>query len=197
MRYFMLLALLLFSSTVKADDENIMIIIPQESDEVFNVEDMPDCNNTKLHQTVRSAIKEYLQNNLQGSITSLRQRRLILKNIDKYEEINIAEFDNAENYFVANELAMYKINRHLKEREMRLCRSWGQMPIYLLITPEDFRYKVDIINFIAPTEEGNNFSVLYTPEVKQYAPISEIETADTTENETKNKIDDTSADTDK
>ena len=76
---------------------------------------------------------------------------------------------------VANEIVMNKINRDIKESDMRLCVGEGKKPIYLLIYPEDFRYVVQVINFISPVDGKNDFSVWYVPEVKQYDTLIETE----------------------
>ncbi len=176
MRYCLCLALSLFLSawSVQAaenDSTPIMVIYPSDGDNYVNTDNMPDCNDSRLISEVKEAIRSYLDDMPPMSILDYRKRHLVLKNIEKYTEVAIDEFKPSDNYLVANELTTTKINQHMTNSDFRLCASGGQKPIYLLIYPEDFRYRVQIIDFIAPTSKGNAFSLLYTPTVKQYDKI--------------------------
>ena len=184
MKYWLCLLICLFSSVAVAqdaltdsEDKNapIRIIYPANNQNYLNTTDMPDCNDKKLISEVKAAIEEYLSNAPQVSIIENRKRNLVLKNVDEYKEIPVSEFNNADNYLVANELIMTKINRNMTDDDLRLCVGTGKKPVYLLIYPEDFRYRVQIINFISPTANGNAFAILYTPLVKQYNHIDASE----------------------
>ncbi len=173
MKYILLVVLSLWIHPALAEaeipEENIMIITSPENYNVSQNENLPKCDNQVLINDVKEAIRQYLLQRVSGaSIIEQRAHRLILNNIDEYREIPLNQFDIRENYFVANEIVMTKINRNIPQSDMRLCVSNGKKPLYLLIYPEDFRYRVQIINFIPPNSEGNNFSIFYTPEVKQY-----------------------------
>ena len=157
-----------FAQTQAVADERIMVIVPPEEENVESNANMPTCDNQRVIADVKEAITAYLQQHNSGSIIEKRKRNLVVKNIDKYTEIPVAEFDNSQNYLVANELVMTKINRKVKEQNLRLCVGEGKIPVYLLIYPEDFGYRVQIINFISPGKNGNEFSVFYAPEVRQY-----------------------------
>lgn len=174
MKFLLLPIFCLFAFNVWAEegnsqDDRIMIIRPAEdSSDIPSNENMPACNNEQMIGLVREAVGGYLHTHSDGSIISQRKRNLIMKYIDKYTEIPVADFDNSSNYLVANELILTKINKRIDERNLRLCVSEGKNPLYLLIYPEDFGYRVQIIDFIAPGSDGNRFSVFYVPEVKQY-----------------------------
>ena len=177
MRY-LLAAIMIFASfAVRADDKlpesHIMVIRANEVYESAQNENLPTCDDEKLVAEVKAAVKGYLDEQKYGSIVEKRGRRLILKNIDKYTEIPMKTFDNKSNYAVANEIIMAKINRKVRESDMRICVGEGKKPIYLLIYPEDFRYLVQIINFIPPQKNGNAFSIFYVPEVKEYKEFEE------------------------
>jgi len=171
MRYLLSVILMLWATSVFAEEEteeNIRIIHQEEDYDIDPDVELPDCNNPKLVEEVRSAISEHLAEHNSGSIVEQRKRKLILKSIDQYSEVEIAKFDNKQNYDVADELIMTKINRRIKEKNMRLCVSEGKKKLYLLIYPEDFRYQVQVIGFIPRQKEGNAFSIFYTPEVAKY-----------------------------
>lgn len=177
---YLLLFLTFFAFNALAEEENttdsrIMIIRPVENNDILDTSDMPTCDNAKMIKMVRDAVGGYLDNHQTGSIIEQRQRRLVLKVIDNYTELSIPDFESSTNYLVANELIMTKINRHIDERNMRLCVSDGSQPIYLFVYPDDFGYRVQVVDFIPPTNEGNAFSVFYVPEVKQYEAFENSE----------------------
>ncbi len=168
-----LLSFNVFASETVEQEETIMIIeAPQTADEQKS-EDFPTCDNDKLIDIVREHVKSHLDKETSGSIMDIRKRRLVLKNINSYTEVPVSTFDSKENFLVANEIVMNKINRDIKESDMRLCVGEGKKPVYLLIYPEDFRYIVQIINFVPPVDGKNNFSVWYVPDVKQYESLNE------------------------
>ena len=168
-----LLSFNVFASETVEQEETIMIIeAPQTADEQKS-EDFPTCDNEKLIDIVREHVKSHLDKETSGSIMDIRKRRLVLKNINSYTEVPVATFDSKENFLVANEIVMSKINRNIRESDMRLCVGEGKKPVYLLIYPEDFRYIVQIINFVPPVDGKNNFSVWYVPDVKQYESLNE------------------------
>ena len=170
-----LLSFNVFASETVEQEETIMIIeAPQTADEQKS-EDFPTCDNEKLIDIVREHVKSHLDKETSGSIMDIRKRRLVLKNINSYTEVPVSTFDSKENFLVANEIVMNKINRDIKESDMRLCVGEGKKPIYLLIYPEDFRYVVQIINFVPPVDGKNDFSVWYVPDVKQYDTLIETE----------------------
>ena len=170
-----LLSFNVFASETVEQEEAIMIIeAPQAADEQKSA-DFPTCNNEKLIDVVREHVKSHLDKETSGSIMDIRKSRLVLKNINSYTEVPVSTFDSKENFLVANEIVMNKINRDIKESDMRLCVGEGKKPIYLLIYPEDFRYVVQIINFIPPVDGKNDFSVWYVPDVKQYDTLIETE----------------------
>ena len=172
MKYFLLAVLIFVSVAAQAEEvlpeENIMIIKPTAEYKVVKDENLPHCDNEQIINGVKAAINEYLNVQKSGSIIENRAHRLILKHIEKYTEIPLEQFDYKSSYPVANEMIMAKINLEISEENMRLCVSEGKKPIYLLIYPEDFRYRVQIIGFIPPTKDGNEFSIFYVPEVKKY-----------------------------
>ena len=170
-----LLSFNVFASETVEQEETIMIIEAPQTADGQKSDDFPTCDNEKLINTVREQVKSYLDKETSGSIVDIRKSRLVLKHINSYTEAPIATFDSKENFLVANEIVMNKINRNIKESDMRLCVGEGKKTIYLLIYPEDFRYVVQIINFVPPVDGKNDFSVWYVPDVKQYDTLNEVE----------------------
>ena len=136
---------------------------------------MPDCNDAKLVSEVKTAVSQYLSKAPEVSILENRKLNLVIKNINTYKEIPVNEFNKSDNYQVADTLIMTKINQNMNDNNFRICVGTGKSPVYLLIYPEDFSYRVKVINFIPYTQNGNDFSILYTPDVKHYEPLDEQE----------------------
>lgn len=120
----------------------------------------PECQNPRLLQKVLERITSFYGQNPSNSIIDKRRQILMLKNLRNFQEVEIASFDPNENYAVSDQIISYKINKGLKEEEMRLCRSSFQRPIYLLIYPHNNFYTVEIINFPGRAL-SKNFTTVY------------------------------------
>ncbi len=183
MHYCLCLLLLLLPFNVFAQEvddvaeskDPIMIIYPNDNENYLNTDNMPGCNDAKLVSEVKEVVSQYLSKVPEVSIFENRKRNLVMKNINTYKEIAVSEFNKSDNYQVADELIMTKINQNMTDNNFRICVGTGKKPVYLLIYPEDFSYRVKIINFIPPKANGNDFSILYTPEVKHYEPLDDKE----------------------
>lgn len=179
MRYWsVVLAALLFSSAVRAEDEiGVVIFAPRPEEKAVGAE-LPSCNDGRMLNEVAALIGEYQQAHPAASIVSRRKQALLLKNLQWFEEIPVADFDNASNYEVARELVMTKINYKIDESEMRLCRGNRGGDIYLLMYPEGMGTRVQILNFVPAPESGNEFSIYYEPPAESPAPQTEDVAAD-------------------
>lgn len=107
----------------------------------------PECNNVRLLDKVLQKISDYYKSNPVNSMIEKRKQVLMLKKLNNFQEINIASFPKKENFTVSDKLIAYKINKGLEDGDMRLCRSDSNIPIYLLIFPQNNAYNVEIINF--------------------------------------------------
>ncbi len=167
---FSMLPLQLFAEDTAAVTENKNAINVPEYIEQEDIIDpnIPACNDIKLIEVMKKEISQYLNKQPQGSIIEMRNRNIVFKYIDTIKEKAIESFDNQENYLVADTIIMLKLNRNISSENMRLCVTEGKRPLYALIYPEDFRYNVEIINLVPSNSSKDNFSFLYTPEVKQY-----------------------------
>lgn len=179
MKYILLFMLCFFPFQLFAEEtpieENEKIIHVPEYIEQEDIIDpnVPSCDDADLLEAVRREISQYVEKQTQGSIVEKRNRNLILKYLDTFTEKDVENFENKENYLVADRMIMLKLNQHVISENMRLCISGGKKPVYLLIYPEDFRYNVEIINLARSGNEQDQLTFLYTPKVKQYENFAE------------------------
>ncbi len=179
MRYWsIVLAALLLSSTVRAEDEIGVVIFAPKPEETGVRAELPFCDDSRMLNEVATLIREYQQAHPAASIVSRRKQMLLLKNLKWFEEIPVADFDNTSNYEVARELVMTKINYKINESKMRLCRGNRGSDIYLLMYPEGTGARVQILNFVPAPESGNEFSVYYEQPVESTALQTESVTVD-------------------
>ena len=111
------------------------------------IPEMPECHNEKLLQRVLDRIAKYYDEHPVNNIIDKRRQALMLKNLKDFKPVDIATFNPKENYSVSDQIISYKINKGLKEEEMRLCRSSLPRAIYLLIYPQGNVFIAEIINF--------------------------------------------------
>ncbi len=159
-KYFLFLLVVFCSfEALSFDDEINVVIFAPKTNVANNKNVFPSCNDAKMLRKVARRIKEYYEANPKKNILEFRKRALTLKNLKNFEEISVDNFDNKENYFVAKELVMSKINYHLKSEEMKLCRGNKFSKIYFLMYSEGLGVRVQILNFLPSKEDGNDFSI--------------------------------------
>ncbi len=151
-----------FSAGAKdADNQiNVVIFAPKEKAEK-TAERLPECNDPSMLKAVTEKVKEYQLDSPVYGIISRRKRALIVKNLKNFKDVSLASFDKSSNYEVARELVMTKINYHLSEQEMRLCKSHTGNGIYLLMYPEGGGTRVQILNLAPSSDGGNELSIYY------------------------------------
>lgn len=154
-------ALMSFSASAQEIDEeiNVVIFAPKGESPVLS-DKLPQCGNVEMLEQVSAQIREYQAGNPAHSITGRREQALIVKNLKNFEEVSIPDFDHEANYNVGKELVMTKVNYHLEDEDMRLCKNTGS-DIYLLMYPEGNGARVQIINFAPSASSGNEFSIYY------------------------------------
>ncbi len=149
-------AIFSFSAQAQVEENEINVVISSPKEvSVASKEKLPECNNALMLELVSAKIQEYQKANPSNSIVGRREQALIIKNLKNFIEEPVLGFNHDNNYNVAKELVMAKVNYHLNDNNIRLCRNIGN-DIYLLIYPDEDRIKVQIINF-APS--NTEFSV--------------------------------------
>ncbi len=121
-----------------------------------------DCNDIDLLQQVRQKVVDLLSVSEDENVVERRARRLALKHINNFTDLNVSDFRPRDNYRVANQMIAVKINKHLKDEELKLCVSDNPVldrKVYLLIYLYDNSVFVDIINYTSTVGNGEPFII--------------------------------------
>ena len=164
---YLLILLISFSYSASAQEaykENIEVKIDAPIEDVV-VSNLPQCNNKVILQKVLDKIKSYQASKPVNSLVEKRARVLSLKNLTEFSEVVIEDYKHSQGLFIADEIVMVKINKGIKESDMSLCKDNSDR-VFLLIYPEKESYRVEILNFVPPTGNPNNFFVTYNPQVE-------------------------------
>ncbi len=111
---------------------------------------LPRCDAPALMEALNAKVAEYYAGQPAENITTRRRQALILKNMEKFEEIDITSFQPSDNYQVANLIMMKKMNLGLVEADMRICKNEADSilsEVYLLIYPDNGMARASLINF--------------------------------------------------
>lgn len=165
-RYWAVFLALAAAVPARADDanpQNVNVTIIAEPAEEKGADTLlPRCDNEEMIEIVLEKIVQYQQEHRPNTIVDIRKQALIAKTLNEFKEIPVGQFDNAQNYRVADALIMAKINRGLNDDEIRLCSGSYDGNVYLVIFRDDDAYRVEIINFVSAGEE-KDFAVYYYP----------------------------------
>lgn len=153
-------------------DAAVTLELPSEAAEEFVIDKpkaiiLPGCDNEQMIEKVIAKVDAYNQEHPATSIMKKRNQALMLKNLRHFAEIDAADFTSKQNYNVANQILMTKINRRLDDKDLRLCKNTGKgkaSEIYLLIYPWWDNVYVSIINFIPPSGENSDFFIVFNGE---------------------------------
>ena len=96
-----------------AEDENEAVVIaaPAQTSAAESKITLPPCNDPALIAGVRRNLTAYYEANLDSTLIENRRRRLLLQNLSFFEPLDVASFNDKENYQVADRIIMAKINR--------------------------------------------------------------------------------------
>ena len=125
---------------------------------------LPTCEDKLLIKMVEEKAAQYYAQHPAGTIMEKRHQALLLKYLGSYQEVSAKGFTSKQNYNVANQLLMTKINLGLDDNELRLCKNSGHgnaSDIYLLIYPKYGEIRVSIINFVNNLQPKEEFFVIY------------------------------------
>ena len=87
---------------------------------------MPDCNDPRILEQLRSALLPYIDN---GDTTIINHRKvnLMLKNINKMVEIDHDGIDTSKTNAVADRVIELKINMKKHIKDIKICKSDNQV----------------------------------------------------------------------
>lgn len=124
----------------------------------------PECADPKLVDAVMNKVREYQREHPSEMMINRRRDALLLKNLPDFTEVSPAGFTSKQDFNVANQLIMTKINKGIDEADIRLCRSRGRgraSEIYLMLYPIGDSWVVNVINFLPPAPEMPSLSFIY------------------------------------
>lgn len=111
---------------------------------------LPECNSPKLLTSAKEHIATFLQKASTNSTLFRRRRHFILKSLDAFTTENVADYKTSAQSPVSDIIADLKMNGGVLEENMRLCKNENinrsERPLFLLIWPEEGKYKVRVIN---------------------------------------------------
>ena len=144
MKYLLALFCFLFSISANAQED------------VSLAKKIPECTDSVLMQKLKDRVSEYYANKTPDNILVARHQILVIKNMNKFKEVDITDFRPSDNYSVANLIMEKKMNSGLIESDMRLCKSDTEellRGVYLLIYPYKDKARASLINFANDKDE--------------------------------------------
>ena len=125
--------------------------------------EMPACNNKEFELKVIKAAETYFENAPVSSISAKRKKFLILKSLNGFEQASAENFSPETDFNTANALIMIKINEHMEEKDILLCRQkeGHNPPIYVIAYPYMDNIKAYIINLDEENPDYHAVSLIY------------------------------------
>ncbi|MBR2299270.1 MAG: hypothetical protein IJ870_01690 [Alphaproteobacteria bacterium] len=162
MRAFWLFALFLaFAIEAKAQSEDFS----KPEQELGKIETIqrPRCSDKAFEKKIQEAVQAYFQTKPSDSTVAKRRKVLKLKKLHDFEEVLAKVFTPDMDYRTANALIKIKINEHVKEDEIVLCKQGAQKgkAIYVIAYPYLDNFKVHIINLDEQNTDDDAVSFIY------------------------------------
>ncbi len=105
-------------------------------------EKLPECNDEVVITSVLQKIDEYNKEHPVASILATRNRLLRKRFLSAYSEQPLNSVSSKNNRDVANKILMLKINEHLTDKTIKLCRGTFNItrfePVFLIIYKESY-----------------------------------------------------------
>lgn len=122
-------------------------------------ERLPACNDEIVVKSVLQKIDEYNAEHPVTSILEKRNRLLRKRFLRAYDEQPLDSVSSKNNRDVANKILMLKINEHLTDNKIKLCRSTFNIarfePVFLIIYKELYGPKtIEIMNITDNPQES-------------------------------------------
>lgn len=125
---------------------------------------MPECSDPALSKIVLDKIRSFYVSHPPQTLIEKREQKLLLRNLQHFEEVPVADFSGPKSREIANKIIMVKVNNTLEDKDLRLCKtkkSPGVQEVFLLLHYENFYYLGDILNFSPRILSGQEFFVIY------------------------------------
>lgn len=160
-KIFFLLFFIILSLKANAQDEQFEHA-GQNLGEAKIIE-MPACDNKDFEAKIIKAAETYFENAPISSIVAKRKKFLTLKSLNGFEQTSPEKFSPETDFNTANALITIKINEHVEEKDILLCRQkQSRNPlIYVIAYPYMDNVKAYIINLDEENPDYHAVSLIY------------------------------------
>ncbi|MBQ8870223.1 MAG: hypothetical protein IJ019_02465 [Alphaproteobacteria bacterium] len=124
---------------------------------------VPKCNDANLYEKVLQRVKQYSDISIADSTIVKRQKALMLKNIESFENVDVKSFNPETDFNTADALISLKINKQLTNDDIILCKQAKNIkkPLYIILYPQDRSYVGHIINLEQYSADYEKISFTY------------------------------------
>lgn len=144
------------------EDEPIEFVDTEEKVEIDPA--LPTCDDTILLSKVWVNGKSFMAANPGTSVVEKRNEALIIRNLNKFKEIDAGKITARDDFEVASRVVMIKINNGLDNSLLRLCKSTSEgitSNVYILIYREYGETIVEVMNFSPLSADQKSFTFKY------------------------------------
>lgn len=132
-----------------ADKELIAVIKNKLSRNIVDTLKKPECNDKNLITQAQEALRPYTNEKALSTVEK-RKVKLVLKNVDNFEVLDITDVSPKKHRIVASRLIELKINNRLSDENIKICQSDNPVlddKLYLVMYDDLGNIRVDIVNF--------------------------------------------------
>ena len=124
---------------------------------------MPSCKDKDFEAKIIEAAEKYFENQSSFSTKLKRKKFLTLKNLGDFEVVSAEKFLPETDFNTANALVTIKINEHVEEKDILLCRQKqnNKSPIYVIAFPYMDNVKAYLINLAQENPDYKAVSFIY------------------------------------
>ena len=156
-----LLFLMGLASNINAQDDSF-----ERSQDALGKADiikMPACNDKNFEAKILQAAKDYFQNQPTLSTVSKRKQILRLQSLKNFETVSTENFSPETDFNTANALITLKINEHVEEKDILLCKQKekDKNAVYVIAYPYMDNVKAHIINLAEKNPDYQAVSFIY------------------------------------
>lgn len=155
----LLLSILTFP--VYAEDRDFVA----DTEQLGNIHSIerPSCSDKDFQDKVIDAAKAYMENASISSTVSKRKKILKLASLRSFVSVSPKGFMPNDDYHTANALITIKINEHISEDDIILCKQSevNKTPVYVIAFPYLNNFKGYIINLDEKNPEYDAISFIY------------------------------------
>lgn len=163
MKKIFLLLIFFISLSSKAYAKDEVFEHPNEALGEATIIKMPSCTDKAFTAKIVKTAQAYLDKVPSTNTLAKRQKFLKLKNLRHFENVPVPGFGPQQDMETANALMMIKINEHIDEKDIVLCRQSGveKNAVYVIAYPYLNNVKAHLINLDTRNIDYNAVQFLY------------------------------------